>query len=119
MPYFDLRLKLQTFLIIFVITIFVLISVLSSSSNNPKEISELDIPKVSFLQILPWTYENSSSASFLAIYSLVNLYVCMCAYFYSPSFSTFTGKNSRLFFAVISLNFYLNFLNPHRFSHHA
>lgn len=91
MPYFDLRLKLQTFLIIFVVTIFVLISVLSSSSNNPKEISELDVPKISYLQILPWMM-NSSSASFLAIYSLANLYVFLCAYFYSPSFSSFAGK---------------------------
>ena len=88
MPYFDLRLRLQTFLIIFVATIFVLISVLSSS---PKEINELDIPKISYLQILPWTYENTSSASFLAIYSLANLYIFLCAYFYSPSFSSLAG----------------------------
>lgn len=115
MPYFDLRLKLQTFLISFVVTIFVLISVLSSGSS-PKEISELDIPKISYLQILPWTYENSSSASFLAIYSLVNLYVVLCAYFYSPSFSSFAGKFAQMpIRAIKSTNFLISTFLSYQF----
>lgn len=117
MPYFDLRLKLQTFLIIFVVTIFVLISVLSSS-NNPKEISELDIPKISFLQILPWTFETSSSASFLAIYSLANLYIFLCAYFYSPSFSSFAGNLTLLTQRLLIIHFVRRFKERISLIHH-
>ena len=86
MPYFDRRLKLQTFLNVFVVTIWTCISVLSSSY------SELDIPKIFYLKILPWSFENSSSTSFLACRGLANFYMWLCVYFYSPSFSSFAGE---------------------------
>ncbi|CAG2166422.1 unnamed protein product [Oppiella nova] len=77
MPYFDIRLKLQTFLLIFVLTISLLTIVLSSSSSA--------ISTIPFLQMLPFSYYYGSSAAFLSLFSIINLYVCICAYYYRPS----------------------------------
>ncbi|XP_054165547.1 transmembrane protein 181-like [Oppia nitens] len=77
MPYFDIRLKLQSFLMIFVLTVSLLTIVLSSSSSA--------ISRIPFLQILPFSYYYGSSASFLSLFSIVNLYICICAYYYRPS----------------------------------
>lgn len=82
MPYFDVRLKLQIFLISFVLTIAVLVIALSYSSSMMDNISVSRIP---FLQLLPFTYQSSSSAAFLSLFAITNLYVCICAYFYQPS----------------------------------
>ncbi|RWS26981.1 transmembrane protein 181-like protein, partial [Leptotrombidium deliense] len=85
MPYFDLRLKLQTFLLIFTLLISVLVVILSSTSSSDTPIGKNDMTSIPFLQMLPWLYESSSSASFLSIFSISNLYVCFCCYFYYPS----------------------------------
>ncbi|RWS12181.1 Wnt-binding factor-like protein [Dinothrombium tinctorium] len=87
MPYFDLRLKLQTFLLSFALMISVLVVLLSSSSTTSR-IGENDVTQIPFLQLLPWTYQSSSSASFLSIFSIANLYVCFSCYFYFPSASS-------------------------------
>lgn len=100
MPYFDLRLKLQAFLISFTLTISVLVvlisfpspSSLSSSSFSPLE-DDNEVSRIPLLQLLPWTYEFSSSASFLALFSVTNLYVMFCAYFYYPSTASLMGMN--------------------------
>ncbi|KAI1292816.1 Transmembrane protein [Halotydeus destructor] len=91
MPYFDLRLKLQGFLISFTVTIAVLVVIVSSPAPASVGLSsvsaedENEIPKIPFLQLLPWTYDSSSSAAFLALFSISNLYIFFCAYFYYPS----------------------------------
>lgn len=96
MPYFEQRIKLQGFFTSLSFSVAVLIVVInfppppslpSSSSFSPIE-DQNEISSIPFLQLLPWTYEYSSSASFLAIYSISNLYVFMCAYFYYPSTSS-------------------------------
>ncbi|CAG2108866.1 unnamed protein product [Medioppia subpectinata] len=82
MPYFDIRLKLQAFLLIFVVTISLLTIALSSSSSA--------ISTIPFLQMLPFSYYYGSSAAFLSIFSIANLYVCICAYYYRPSLNQLT-----------------------------
>ncbi|KAH9421443.1 hypothetical protein DERP_010580 [Dermatophagoides pteronyssinus] len=82
MPYFDVRLKLQTFLMLFVITISML-TILISTTSNPSTTNM--ISSIPFLQLLPFTHFSSSSATFLSIFSLVNIYICACAYYYRPS----------------------------------
>lgn len=91
MPYFDLRLKLQAFLISFTMLISALIVLISTPAPSPvtstytSDESDNEISRVPFLQLLPWTYTMSSSAAFLALFSIANLYVFFCAYFYYPS----------------------------------
>ncbi|KPL95706.1 Wnt-binding factor-like protein [Sarcoptes scabiei] len=81
LPYFDVRLKLQTFLMIFVITISILTILLSSYDNEESNLISL----IPFLKLLPFTHFASSSATFLSIFSLTNIYICCCAYYYRPS----------------------------------
>lgn len=100
MPYFDVRLKLQTFLMIFVLTISLLTIVLSSSSSS--------MSAIPFLQLLPFSYYFGSSAAFLSLFSIINLYVCISAYYYRPSLNQHTGRSLLL---CCSLNFILNFLS--------
>ena len=103
MPYFDQRIKIQSFLLSFSLTISVLIvlinhpapasiSTASGSSYSGLE-DQNDITIISFLQMLPWTYESTSSASFLTLYSVCNLYVYFCSYYYYPSNSSLVGKS--------------------------
>lgn len=96
MPYFEQRIKLQGFMISITLIVATLIVVInfpappslpSSSSFSPVE-DQNEVSAISFLQLIPWTYEYSSSASFLAIYSMSNLYVYLCAYFYYPATSS-------------------------------
>lgn len=85
MPYFDLRIKFQGASLAF----FICITSLVISANQPtattptEEVNE--VTNIRFLQLIPFVYESSSSASFLTLYSLANLYVYSCAYFYYPS----------------------------------
>ncbi|KAH9404240.1 hypothetical protein TYRP_000059 [Tyrophagus putrescentiae] len=82
MPYFDVRLKLQTFLMLFVLTISLLTILLSSNTNFSSSVLISSLP---FLRLLPFAHFSSSSATFLSIFSLVNIYICACAYYYRPS----------------------------------
>lgn len=85
MPYFDLRIKFQGASIAFFITITSLvISANQTNSSTPVE-DVNEVTSIKFLQLIPFIYESSSSASFLTLYSLANLYVYSCAYFYYPS----------------------------------
>ena len=85
MPFFDLRIKLQSFLMAVTLTISILITVLNLPSNDSLDGEQEDVTRIRMLQLLPWTYESTSSASFLSFYSITNLFVFFCAYFYSPS----------------------------------
>uniref|UniRef100_T1KD39 Uncharacterized protein n=1 Tax=Tetranychus urticae TaxID=32264 RepID=T1KD39_TETUR len=86
MPYFDLRLKIQAFLLCFTLTISFLVVILSKpTSASDSILGETDITQIPYLQLLPMTYQTTSSASFLSIFSVANLYICICAYFYYPS----------------------------------
>ncbi|KAJ6225130.1 hypothetical protein RDWZM_003675 [Blomia tropicalis] len=82
MPYFDVRLKLQTFLMLFVLTISVLTILLSSNNSFSSSVMTSSLP---FLQLLPFAHFSTSSATFLSIFSLVNIYICACAYYYRPA----------------------------------
>lgn len=99
MPYFDLRLKLQAFLISCTLLVSVLVVLISmpspsalSSNSFTQDENDNEISRVPFLQLLPWTYTFSSSASFLALFSIANLYVYFCAYFYYPSTPSLMGR---------------------------
>lgn len=83
MQYFDLRIKLQAFLIFFSVSIAILVVVISVPSIHEEDTG--DISHIHALRLLPWMYESSSSASFLTIFSISNLYVFFSAYFYHPS----------------------------------
>lgn len=90
MQYFDLRIKLQAFFmtITTTVTLLVIIVNMPSSTQLPSESSSEDnneISRISMLQLIPFTYESSSSASFLALFAINNLYVFFSAYFYHPS----------------------------------
>ncbi|XP_053201967.1 transmembrane protein 181-like [Panonychus citri] len=86
MPYFDLRLKIQTFLLCFTLTICFLEFILSKPPTASDSIlGKTDITQIPYLQLLPMTYQTTSSASFLSIFSISNLYICIAAYFYYPS----------------------------------
>ena len=92
MQYFDLRMKLQGFLISISLTIAVFVVISSMPSSLPSSSlssssieEENEVTKIHMLQLLPWMYESSSSASFLTLYSITNLYVFFSAYFYCPS----------------------------------
>lgn len=98
MPYFDVRLKLQTFLMLFVLTISLLTILLSSNTNFSSSVLISSLP---FLRLLPFAHFSSSSATFLSIFSLVNIYICACAYYYRPSLNQLNGKR----FAVYSFYF--------------
>lgn len=102
MPYFDVRLKLQTFLTIFSLLVALLLTLLnstpsSSATGQSQQFTtmemgntiETDIP---FLRSLPFTYQSSSSAAFLSLFAIANLYVSVCAYLYHPSSSSLMGK---------------------------
>ena len=61
-------------------------SSLSSSASVPSSLEEeVEVSRIPLLQLLPWTYESSSSASFLSLYAISNLYVFLSAYFYCPT----------------------------------
>lgn len=104
MPYFDQRIKIQSFMISFSLTVAVLVVLinfpappsLSSSSFSAVE-DQNEVSRIPFLQLLPWTYESSSSASFLALFSVSNLYVYFSAYFYYPSSSSLAGEYQESF----------------------
>lgn len=85
MPYFDLRIEFQgASLAFFVVISLLVVSANQTTSSTPvEEVNE--VTSVRFLQWIPFTYESSSSASFLTLYSLANLYVYSCAFFYYPS----------------------------------
>lgn len=91
MPYFDLRMKLQGFFVSITLTIATFVVISSMPSSVPSSLSsssiedENEVTKIHLLQLLPWMYESSSSASFLSLYSITNLYVFFSAYFYCPS----------------------------------
>lgn len=88
LPYFDVRLKLQTFLMLFVLTIFMLTILLAcNTASNSVLVSSL-----TYLQLLPFTHFSSSSATFLSVFSIVNIYICACAYYYRPSLNQPNGK---------------------------
>ncbi|XP_023221991.1 transmembrane protein 181-like isoform X2 [Centruroides sculpturatus] len=73
MPYFDLRLKFQTFTMIIVI--------LNSVTNMVLNI-KTSILKDNFMA--DFTHNYSSSAQFLSFYGLLNFYLYNMAYVYSP-----------------------------------
>lgn len=85
MPYFDLRIEFQGASLAFFVTIaFLVVFANQTSSSTPiEEVNE--VTSVRFLQLVPFTHETSSSTSFLTLYSLANLYVYSCAFFYYPS----------------------------------
>jgi Sec7-like guanine-nucleotide exchange factor len=91
LPYFDLRLKLQMFLVSFVFAILSLTSLLNNQPEVDRQLVQPTILGPSYLRLLPWMYDRSSSASFLSLYALANLYVFMCAFFYHPSSTTNQG----------------------------
>lgn len=74
LPYFDLRLRFLTVLAIFVLGVSVAVFVLRFGTSVLQD---------NFVAELSFTYKNS--AEFLTFYSLLNLYVYMMAYVYSPS----------------------------------
>lgn len=74
LPYFDLRLRFLTLLGIFVLAVSVAVFVLRFGTSVLQD---------NFVAELSFTYKNS--AEFLTFYSLLNLYVYLMSYVYSPS----------------------------------
>lgn len=74
MPYFDIRLKFMTFLMIVVVSISVTIMVLRFGGTALKD---------NFVAELSTNYQNS--AEFLSFYGLLNFYLYTMAFVYSPS----------------------------------
>jgi len=74
------------------ITLIVMVLNLPPSSHLPQDSSSMseqeqenDMSQVHMLKFVPFTYENSCSASFLTLFAINNLYVFFAAYFYHPS----------------------------------
>jgi len=74
MPYFDLRLKFMTVLMLIVLSISITITVLRFGSTALQD---------NFVAELSTHYQNS--AEFLAFYGLLNFYLYTMAFVYSPS----------------------------------
>merc|ERR1719259_849179 len=74
LPFFDLRLRFLTLLVIFVLAVSIAVFVLRFGSSVLQD---------NFVAELSFTYKNS--AEFLTFYSLLNLYVYLMSYVYSPS----------------------------------
>ncbi|XP_063404166.1 transmembrane protein 181-like isoform X1 [Mytilus trossulus] len=74
MPYFDLRLKFMTFLMLIVLTISITITVMRYGAAALQD---------NFVAELSTNYKNS--AEFVAIYGLLNFYMYTMAFVYSPS----------------------------------
>jgi hypothetical protein len=90
MQYFDVRIKLQTFFLTATTTVTMLVIAINipgtaqlPSDSSVEESNE--ISRIHMLQLIPFTYESSSSASFLTLFAINNLYVFFSAYFYHPS----------------------------------
>ncbi|XP_014287731.1 transmembrane protein 181 isoform X2 [Halyomorpha halys] len=77
MPFFDMRLKFLTLLMIIVITISIIITVMRFG---------IGVLEDNFVSDLSTTY--SSSAQFMSFYGLLNFYMYTMAYVYSPSKKT-------------------------------
>ncbi|CAF5083991.1 unnamed protein product [Rotaria magnacalcarata] len=74
MPYFDIRLKFTTLLMLCVVSISIVITTLRFGSGIIEE---------NFVPELASRYKNS--VEFLSFYSLINLYLYTMAYVYSPA----------------------------------
>lgn len=74
MPYFDMRLKFVTLLMLIVMCVSLIITVLRFGIGALED---------NFVSELSTQYE--SSAQFMAFYGLLNLYLYTMAYVYSPS----------------------------------
>jgi len=74
LPFFNLRLRFLTLLMVFVLAISIAIFILRFGSTVFQD---------NFVANLSFTYKNS--VEFLTFYSLLNLYVYLMAYVYSPS----------------------------------
>ncbi|GAB6032821.1 hypothetical protein CHUAL_012023 [Chamberlinius hualienensis] len=74
MPYFDVRLKFLTTLMLFVISISIAITVMRFG---------VQVLQDNFISELTTNYKNS--AEFMAYYGLLNLYLYVMAFVYSPS----------------------------------
>ncbi|XP_052089158.1 transmembrane protein 181-like [Mytilus californianus] len=74
MPYFDLRLKFMTFLMLIVLTISITITVMRYGAAALQD---------NFVAELSTNYKNS--AEFVAFYGLLNFYMYTMAFVYSPS----------------------------------
>lgn len=90
MPYFDMRLKFLTLLMVFVLSISLTVTMCRFGFG---------ILEDNFVATLNTTYK--SSAQFMCFYGLLNFYLYTMAYVYSPSGRPIHGKQNIEYYIFI------------------